>query len=125
MFYVYVLRSAAKRVKIGVARDIPQRMRQLQAEHGRLELFHYFACESSPESFRLEKALHWWFRREHLELEWFTEAVLDTIRGLDPRPVLKAYADTRMYEFRLDKHDVDALRKRGLDVEAAVKLALV
>jgi predicted GIY-YIG superfamily endonuclease len=119
---VYCLHSRARRtVKIGVARNVEQRIRQLTCEHGALALLKVWTCDSTPEAFRLEKALHWWHRRDHVRLEWFTERVLDDLET-DPR---NAYARTRIYEVRLDRDDVAALKARGLTIEDAVRLLQV
>ncbi|MGV1035306.1 MAG: GIY-YIG nuclease family protein [Microbacteriaceae bacterium] len=123
--HVYFLHAEAKRrVKIGVARDISKRQRQLEREHGPLALVHHFRCDSSPESFMLEKGLHYHFRRQHLALEWFSESVLEGIEQLDPAKVVKEYRATRIYEIRLARADVEALEQRGLSVEDAVQMAL-
>ena len=123
--HVYFLHSASKqRVKIGVARNLARRFDELEREHGPLRLVHSIRCDSSPASFKLEKALHHWFARQHLQLEWFEEAVLDSIEGLDPRAVLRLYAQTRVYEVRLARADVEALAERGLSISDAVLLAL-
>lgn len=58
------------------------------------------------------------------DTEWFGEAVLDIILTLDPKEVLEAYNATRLYELRLPKADVDELRKRGMTIADAIKVAL-
>ncbi len=108
-------------------------MKQLTGAYGQLEqvrLFH----DGIPgfEDRRLEAALHWHYARHRIapprclekrssgDTEWFEEAVLDSIRELDPKPILKAHKDTRSYELRLDRGDVEALKRAGMTIADAV-----
>lgn len=123
---VYVLHSAIKRrVKIGLTDVLERRMRQLQAEHGPLDLVHTFGpFDSRTDLFAAEAALHWHYRRSRVVDEWFAEDVLATVRTLDVAAVLAAYKRTRVYEVRLSRADVEALKARGLDIEDCVVSAL-
>lgn len=136
---VYCLHNPVLKIaKIGVASDIARRMRQLAPVHGQLELVHRWAFLTSAEAFQLEKAAHWWFGRHHIEprdwvqlgmradsgSEWFWDAILDTAPSLDTAAVLRAYKGTRVYEVRVSKAHMEALRARKMTVADAIEAAL-
>lgn len=120
--HLYCLHSVAKkRVKLGLANNVAKRRRQLQLDHGPLELVCMWGpFGSRPECFRAEAAAHWWYRREHVVLEWFDERVLATVNEIAITEVMRAYERTRIYETRLDRADVAALKARGMTIEDAV-----
>lgn len=132
---VYCLHSPTlRRVKIGIATDLSQRLGQLTRHYGGLDIIRVFEGLNAK---RLEAALHHHYRAERIaapgcleerrsgDTEWFHEAVLATILHVDPKPIMKAYSRTSLYELRLDRDDIKQLKLRGLTVEAAIKRALV
>jgi hypothetical protein len=134
---LYVLHSPAlRRVKIGIARDYAKRLKQLTRAYGELvEVRAFYDGVPGFEDKRLEAALHWYYACHRIarpgcleerltgDTEWFGEAVLDSIRDLAPKPVLKAYKNTRHFEMRLDRDDVETLKRAGLTVADAVRKA--
>jgi hypothetical protein len=128
---VYVVHSASlRRVKIGIATDLAKRFKRLEAAYGELQVVRVF---EGLDAKKLEAVLHWHYGRHRIakptcleerktgDTEWFSDRVLDTIATLDPKPILTAYRNTREYTVRLDKADVEVLRKRGMTIEDAVR----
>ncbi len=67
MSYVYLMRSG-DRYKIGLAKDVERRWRQLRTGDPAITIEHVIR---SPRASALEADLHQRFRRQRIELEWF------------------------------------------------------
>ena len=67
--YVYLLRDEAGLYKIGLAKDVPTRVKNIQRRHAyKINVVHTVACEYTH---LLEHALHHRFEHRHAYGEWF------------------------------------------------------
>ena len=120
---VYCLHSRQhRRVKLGRTNNIARRIRELESEHGSLELFHCWQSDVTVRTIhRLEAAIQFHYRKHHLFLEWYKEDVLATVQQLDLKAVRAAYKDSQLVEIRLPKAlarlDIEAILARSLTPE--------
>lgn len=71
--FVYVIAAGSDAVKIGIAKDVQRRMKELQTGHyHRLSVFRQIACLSRCEAFAIENRAHKLLAANALEGEWFS-----------------------------------------------------
>ena len=88
--FVYILRSGhSNNFKIGVAKDIGARIKQLQTGSPyKLSLYQYFEAPTRKQAFKCESLLHRYFKSCKSRLmwgEWYRLSLqeLELFRGLD------------------------------------------
>jgi len=77
--YVYFIQSGGpdSPVKIGVAKDVQARLKDLQTANAyTLKIKSIIECDSSIHAYNIENKMHRRYKRHRLHGEWFTSSIL-------------------------------------------------
>lgn len=122
--YVYFIRSGAKKkcpIKIGVASDVSQRIRELQTGNPtELSLIAAIPCDSRKHAYSVESTLHRRFSRQHVRGEWFTYRInLSSVKNILREAILDQ--DEEDARHRSDAWKITTLRAKVKSLEKTIK----
>jgi hypothetical protein len=81
--HVYVITAESDAVKIGVAKNVPRRLKELQTgQHRKLSIFHEHQC-SRADAYAIECRAHRVLKEHLMEGEWFSVPAEDGKRAVE------------------------------------------
>jgi DNA segregation ATPase FtsK/SpoIIIE-like protein len=109
-FLVYLIGVGSGYIKIGVAKDVETRKRELQTgNHEELSIIHTVSCPDETTAYALELQVHTYLRAYRVRGEWF---------DVTPQQVLEAI-DMAKADFAKPRRRSSVLRQMGDDFDRA------